>query len=573
MVASPGVYALLLGSGTSTAAGIPTGWGVVSDLIRKVATLQGDQEARAAEADPEGWWASQGHGEPRYDTLLEALAPSVAARRDLLHDYFEPASDEERDRGIKLPTAAHRAIADLVRDGRIRLILTTNFDHLMEDSLTAAGVPPQVIARSDAIGGMAPLQHARATVIKLHGDYLDVEAMRNTPTELAAYNPAMGELLARVLDEYGLIVLGWSGDWDTALVRAIQDCPSRRYPTYWAAYHGNISPVGRALLADRAGHLIDIDGADSFCTGLRDKVSVLAAMADPPPTRAVAIATLKRNLTAGRWIDVFDELNVATTRSIERLTHDRYPVRIAATTDDQMAVELERQLADYDTDTDTVTALAATATFHGGTDPDDLVLRAARRLAEPPRMTGAYQEILADARRYPALRLVTAVGVAAVAAHREQFLLPLLVKTSSSTLELNEDGALIWSLHPWRVIHAEVGRRMPQYQPGLGPIWPAGRYLRASCRSALADFTDDSEYAAAFNRYEFLRSMLEIRYTSGRRAALGEFVTRRGTNAFDAGEIDDQWPLVAAGGFDGDAAQAREYHAAVLGQIAQTPML
>jgi len=37
---------------------------------------------------------------------------------------------------------------------------------------------------------MAPLQHARATVIKLHGDYPDVEAMRNTPAELAIYDPA-----------------------------------------------------------------------------------------------------------------------------------------------------------------------------------------------------------------------------------------------------------------------------------------------------------------------------------------------------------------------------------------------
>ena len=37
--ASPGVYAMLLGSGTSTAAGVPTGWGVVTDLIRKVAAL------------------------------------------------------------------------------------------------------------------------------------------------------------------------------------------------------------------------------------------------------------------------------------------------------------------------------------------------------------------------------------------------------------------------------------------------------------------------------------------------------------------------------------------------------
>lgn len=533
--------------------------------------MQGEQEARAAEADPEGWWISQGHGEPRYDTLLEALASSVAARRDLLHGYFEPASDEERDRGIKLPTAAHRAIADLVRDGRIRLILTTNFDHLMEDALTAVGVPPQVIARPDAITGMAPLQHARATVIKLHGDYLDVEAMRNTPAELAAYDSAMRDLLARVLDGYGLVILGWSGEWDTALVRAIQDCPSRRYPTYWAAYRGNISAAGRALLDSRAGHLIDIDGADSFCIGLRDKVSVLGAMADPPPTRTVAIATLKRNLAAQRRIDVFDQLNEATTRSIDRLTSERYPVHVRVTTDDQMAAELERQLFDYDTDTDVITALAATATFHGGPDADDLVLRTARRLAEPPRLTGSYQEALADARRYPALRLVTAVGVAAVAAHREELLFPLLVKTSSSTLELNADGTLIWSLHPWRVIHT-VARRMPQYQPSSVPIWPASRYLRASGRTALAEFTDDSEYATAFDRYEFLRSMLEIRYTPGRRAALGEFVARWGTRAFDAGEIDDQWPLVVIGGFDGDAEQAREFHAAVLKQIAQTPI-
>ena len=156
----------------------------------------------------------------------------------------------------------------------------------MEDALTAAGVPPQVIARSDAIAGMAPLQHARATVIKLHGDYLDVEAMRNTPAELAIYDPAMRDLLARVLDENGLIVLGWSGEWDTALIRTIQDCPSRRYPTYWAAYRGNISPAGRTLLDGRAGYLIAIDDADSFCATLRDKVSVLAAMADPPPPPA-----------------------------------------------------------------------------------------------------------------------------------------------------------------------------------------------------------------------------------------------------------------------------------------------
>lgn len=35
MHSQPGVYALLLGSDVSTGAGIPTGWGVVSNLIEK----------------------------------------------------------------------------------------------------------------------------------------------------------------------------------------------------------------------------------------------------------------------------------------------------------------------------------------------------------------------------------------------------------------------------------------------------------------------------------------------------------------------------------------------------------
>jgi hypothetical protein len=50
----PGVYALLLGSGTSTGAGVPTGWGVVQALIAQAAA------ASAAEVpgdlDPESWW-------------------------------------------------------------------------------------------------------------------------------------------------------------------------------------------------------------------------------------------------------------------------------------------------------------------------------------------------------------------------------------------------------------------------------------------------------------------------------------------------------------------------------------
>jgi hypothetical protein len=104
---------------------------------------------------------------------------------------------------------------------------------------------------------------------------------------------------------------------------------------------------------------------------------------------------------------------------------------------------------------------------------------------------------------------------------------------------------------------------------------PDSHYLRTSCRAALADVTDDREYTAAFDRYEFLRCMLEIYYTQEKRAALGEFLGRFGTTRSvpDASQIDDQWPLVTADGFDGDPEKARSAHAAVLQQISQTPFL
>ncbi len=95
---------------------------------------------------------------------------------------------------------------------------------------------------------------------------------------------------------------------------------------------------------------------------------------------------------------------------------------------------------------------------------------------------------------------MTAIGVAAVAAHREQLLVALLVQTTSATLELNGDASLIWCLHPSRVFRADVASLMPQYQPRSQPRWPASHYLRAGCHAALAEITDEREYTAAFDR-------------------------------------------------------------------------
>jgi hypothetical protein len=49
--ASPGVYALLIGSGVSRDAKIPTGEEIVIELIRKLAAINGEKP----EHDPKSW--------------------------------------------------------------------------------------------------------------------------------------------------------------------------------------------------------------------------------------------------------------------------------------------------------------------------------------------------------------------------------------------------------------------------------------------------------------------------------------------------------------------------------------
>ncbi len=291
LATQPGVYALLIGSGVSTATGIPTGWGVVEQLVRKVAA--GSLEGPIEEPWEQWWQHTHSELELGYSSLLELLGPTAAARTALLTEFFE-ATEQDRADGRKVPSQAHHAIAALVARGTVRVIITTNFDRLLEQALDAAGVSYQVIASDAAIAGMEPLAHATATLIKLHGDYTSLE-QRNTVAELSSYSAATTELLARLLDEYGLVVAGWSGEWDHALVAALEARTSRRYPLVWTTWR-DAGPIPRRLSAGSGDVLIEHTAADEFFPDLLSRIEAIEAMADTPPSLEVKIARLRRAL-------------------------------------------------------------------------------------------------------------------------------------------------------------------------------------------------------------------------------------------------------------------------------------
>jgi hypothetical protein len=190
------------------------------------------------------WFRAQFGCEPSYSDLLEQLAISPAERTAALARYFEPG--EHEDGPGAQPTAAHLAIAKMVKRGYFKVILTTNFNRLLERALEAEGVSPTILSTPDAVNGATPLAHSTCTIIKLHGDYRDAR-LRNTVTELSAYDEVTRKLLDRVLDDYGLIVSGWSATWDVTLRQAILGAPNRRFTTVWT-YVSGLSEEAEALI-------------------------------------------------------------------------------------------------------------------------------------------------------------------------------------------------------------------------------------------------------------------------------------------------------------------------------------
>lgn len=84
LVSSPGVMALLVGSGVSRSADIPTGWDVTLKLIRELAAVRGQPPP----SSPADWFETTFDAPPDYSAVLEHLARSPEGRRNVLEQSF-----------------------------------------------------------------------------------------------------------------------------------------------------------------------------------------------------------------------------------------------------------------------------------------------------------------------------------------------------------------------------------------------------------------------------------------------------------------------------------------------------
>lgn len=397
-----GVFALLLGSGISRAAEIPTGWEITLDLIRRVAESNDVKN----ELNWEKYYVETEGKEPDYSDLLGKLATTQSERRSILHDYIEP-SGTDREEGRKVPTDAHTAITRLIRSGHIRVIITTNFDRLIEIALRDEGVEPTIVDSVDALQGAEPIAHTSCYVFKIHGDYKDSRIL-NTEQELSDYPPEYKSLLDRIFDEYGLIICGWSAEWDHGLREAIKRAPNRRYPLFWASRRP-LTGKAKDLLDSRKRQAIQIkiENANTFFTGLQEQVEALeeTRRQNPLSIEMLLIRTKKYLAKPEHRIQLADLIENETQGVIESLEKLSQPKE-----DSSIAEEFPQYRAKCESASEGLAKLCGLVGRWGNDEYLSFVVDAIRKLIEyaKGRQFNLYDVTYMKIYKYPAVLIFQA---------------------------------------------------------------------------------------------------------------------------------------------------------------------
>ena len=537
--ASRGVCAVLVGSGVSRGAKIPTGWEVTLDLIRKLARLEGEE----CDPDPEVWYRGKFKKEADYSEILDNLAKTPAERQQLLRGYWEP-NEQEREDGEKQPTAAHRAIASLCAQRFVRVILTTNFDRLLEIALRE-GVEPTVLSTPDQVVGALPLIHTDCCVFKVHGDYLDTRT-RNTPPELAEYPPEFDRLLDRIFDEFGLVVCGWSAEWDVALRSALSRASSRRFTTYWAV-RGEPGDQAQRLIRHQGAEVIHIEDADSFFGAVAEYVRSIEDFSTPHPlSTEAAVASLKRYLPERRYrIQFSDLVDGAVERVVEVTSGQEFAVEGGPTPDRESVTARVRR---YEAACSTLLAMATVGGFWAEEEQYPVWERAVRRLGSTK--LGSGRTVWLELRCYPATLLLYALGLGALAADRLGFLAQLFAVLLH---ERHKEQVPAVSVLPPDCLLERGGQETRLLQGMENSCVPLNDWIHDTLRPYVRHIIpDDENYGLVFDKLEILIALgyERRRHDDWDRPPVGAFIYRHSNRAHIMSEIKESlWKMKKGSAF------------------------
>lgn len=265
-----GKYTLFIGAGLSRESGIKTSSEIIKDLKRKIyKRYHAGEKASKKKIDEwigkQKWFKGPSN---KYSAVLDKYFPNKGLRKDYFNRLIKG----------KKPNNGHRYLANIISAGYIGNIFTTNFDRLIERSLSQAELDPMVVNHQSDLKGFSI--ENKINVLKLHGDYL-YDNIANIAPETKSLNENMKAKLQATLENRGLIIIGYSGNDESIkslLIELIRKEKFLIYGLYWgirkeAEINRNMEEI-ISLASKKGSNFFKIRCAGQFFTDLNNNLEL-----------------------------------------------------------------------------------------------------------------------------------------------------------------------------------------------------------------------------------------------------------------------------------------------------------
>jgi hypothetical protein len=220
-------HMMFIGAGASVESGVKSASDCIQEWKEDLFNTRNGGPAKSRD-ELDGWLRQQIEYPPQgapdeYGFYVQRCFPNPSARRK----YFERICREAK------PSIGYHMLALLARAEIIRAVWTTNFDHLACRAAQANGVDTVEAGLDFPVRARTPFRPCTLLHVSLHGDYR-YDLLKNAPDEIRQPDEVLRGAMQRRVEEYPLIVVGYSGR-DDSIMETLREAYAHRWSggLYW----------------------------------------------------------------------------------------------------------------------------------------------------------------------------------------------------------------------------------------------------------------------------------------------------------------------------------------------------